>query len=52
MNFIRHIIKKKKIKIIDKKKNTIDLVDILIDHSYNVSIETSNAVSIKGINLF
>ena len=32
------------------QKNTTDLVDILIDHSYNVSIETSNAVSIKGIN--
>ena len=32
------------------QKNTIDLVDILINHSYNVSIETSNAVSIKGIN--
>tara|TARA_B100001564_G_scaffold339864_1_gene333017 strand:- start:634 stop:1275 length:642 start_codon:yes stop_codon:yes gene_type:complete len=32
------------------QKNTTDLVDILISHSYNVSIETSNAVSIKGIN--
>ena len=32
------------------QKNTKDLIDLLIDDSYNISIETSNAVSIKGIN--
>ena len=32
------------------QKNTNDLADLFIDQSYNVSIETSNAVSIKGIN--
>tara|TARA_B100001778_G_C18547245_1_gene611255 strand:- start:578 stop:1219 length:642 start_codon:yes stop_codon:yes gene_type:complete len=32
------------------QKNTKDLIDLLIDHSYDVSIETSNAVSIRDIN--
>ena len=32
------------------QKNTIDLLTLLNNLSYNVSIETSNAVSIKNLN--
>ena len=32
------------------QKKTKDLVNLLVDFSYNLSIETSNAVSIEGIN--
>ena len=32
------------------QKNTKDFINILISDSYNVSVETSNAVSIKNIN--
>tara|TARA_Y100000996_G_scaffold106190_1_gene77943 strand:- start:1285 stop:1926 length:642 start_codon:yes stop_codon:yes gene_type:complete len=32
------------------QKNTKDFINLLVSDSYNVSIETSNAVSIKNIN--
>ena len=32
------------------QKNTKDFINLLISDSYNVSVETSNAVSIKNIN--
>ncbi len=32
------------------QKNSKGFIDLLISHSYNLSIETSNAVSIEGIN--